>query len=65
MTYRIVLRKGAGGSSFSSRCTPLTDADDKLMVFQTYEDAVTKCEYLNSRLVDRNLRYSVERRLIS
>ena len=59
------MRKGAGGSSFSSRCTPLTDADDKLIVFQTYEDADKKCEQLNSALVDRNMRYFVERRPVA
>ena len=42
-----------------------TDPDGKLIVFQTYEDAVKKCQEMNSKLVDRNLRYFVERQLAS
>jgi hypothetical protein len=63
--YRIILKKGAGGSSFGHRSYPYTDADGKTVWFQTHDEAVKRCEEMNSKLVDRNLRYFVDRQLIN
>lgn len=63
--YRIVLKKGTGGSSFGRRSYPHTDADGKTVIFQSHEEAVKRCEEMNSNLVDRNLRYFVDRQLIT
>ena len=65
MTYAIEGRMTAGGSNHGRFSHRFSDADGMVIIFQTYEEAVKKCEHLNSAKVDRNLVYSVERRLIT
>ena len=63
MIYTIVAEMsaaGAGGHRFLRRHE---DADGKVIIFQTYEEAVKRCEELNAKKVDRNLSYRVERQL--
>ena len=64
MTYTIFGQRSAGGY-FGRVKTRHVDADGKVIIFQTYEEAAKRCEEMNASLVDRNLHYSVERRLIS
>jgi hypothetical protein len=53
MTYAIVAEMsaaGAGGHRFLRRHE---DADDRVIIFQTYEEAVKRCEELKRRCVGR------------
>jgi hypothetical protein len=61
MNYIIVGQRSAG-AYFGRVKRPCEDADGKVIIFQTYEEATQRCEEMNAKLVDRNLRYSVERR---
>jgi hypothetical protein len=54
MTYTIVAEMsaaGAGGHRFLRRHE---DSDGRVIIFQTYEEAVKRCEELNAKKVDRN-----------
>ena len=63
MIYTVVAEMTAGGSGGGRFLRRHEDADGKVIIFQTYEEAVKRCEELNARKVDRNLSYRVERRL--
>ena len=65
MKYVIEGRMTAGGSGHGRFYYRLSDAAGKVIIFQNYDDAVKKCEEMNSKKVDRNLRYSAERRPIA
>jgi hypothetical protein len=62
MNYIIVGQRSAGGY-FGRVRHAFEDADGKVIIFQTYEEATQRCEKMNAKLVDRNFRYSVERQL--
>jgi hypothetical protein len=40
----------------------LEDADGRVRIFQTYEEAMQRYEEMNAKLMDSNFRYSVEGR---
>ena len=61
MNYIIVGQRSAGGY-FGRVKRPCADADGKVIIFQNYEEATKRCAEMNAKLVDRNLRYSVEQR---
>jgi hypothetical protein len=63
MIYTIVAEMSAAGAGFHRFLRRHEDADGKVIIYQTYEEAVKRCEQLNARKVDRNLSYRVERKL--
>jgi hypothetical protein len=63
MIYTIVAEMTAGGTGHGRFLRRHQDADGKVIVFETYKEAVQCCDTLNAAKVDRNLVYSVERKL--
>jgi len=63
MTYTIVAEMSAAGAGFHRFLRRHEDADGKVIIFQSYEEAVQRCQELNDKKVDRNLSYRVERRV--